>query len=81
MLRILTDRGSEYCGRADTHGYQLYLTINDIKHYKTKVKSPQTNSIYPEEHKSERLHKMILQEFYQMALPKNLYDDLGGISA
>ena len=41
MLRILTDRGTEYCGRAETHDYQLYLTINDIEHTKTKVRSPQ----------------------------------------
>jgi len=31
MLRILTDRGTEYCGRVDQHDYQLYLAINDIK--------------------------------------------------
>ena len=45
MLRILTDRGTEYCGRAETHDYQLYLTINDIEHTKTKVRSPQTNGM------------------------------------
>jgi len=60
MLRILTDRGTEYCGRADKHDYQLYLAINDIDHTKTKVKSPQTNGI------CERFHKTILQEFYQV---------------
>ena len=43
MLRILTDRGTGYCGRADRHDYQLFLAINDIKYTKTKVKSPQTN--------------------------------------
>ena len=32
MLRILTDRGTEYCGRVDQHDYQLYLAINDIDH-------------------------------------------------
>ena len=45
VLRILTDRGTEYCGRADRHDYQLFLAINDIEHTKTKVKSPQTNGI------------------------------------
>jgi transposase InsO family protein len=70
MLRILTDRGTEYCGRAESHDYQLYLAINDIEHTKTKVKSPQTNGI------CERFHKTILQEFYQVALRKNLYNDL-----
>jgi len=70
MLRILTDRGTEYCGRADQHDYQLYLALNDIEHTKTKVKSPQTNGI------CERFHKTILQEFYQVTLRKKIYTDL-----
>jgi hypothetical protein len=37
MLRILTDRGTEYCGRAEKHDYQLYLALNDIDHTKTKA--------------------------------------------
>lgn len=45
MLRILTDRGTEFCGRVDQHDYQLYLAINDINHTKTKAMSPQTNGI------------------------------------
>ncbi|HDL1271982.1 TPA: transposase, partial [Mannheimia haemolytica] len=45
MLRILTDRGSEYCGKVENHDYELYLAINDIEHTKTKVKHPQTNGI------------------------------------
>lgn len=36
MLRILTDRGTEYCGKAEQHDYQLYLALNDIEHTKTK---------------------------------------------
>jgi hypothetical protein len=39
VLRILTDRGTEYCGRRDSHPYELYLALNDIEHTKTKVKS------------------------------------------
>ena len=70
MLRILTDRGTEYCGRADQHDYQLYLALNDIEHTKTKVRSPQTNGI------CERFHKTILQEFYQVTLRKKIYNDL-----
>jgi len=70
MLRILTDRGTEYCGRAESHDYQLYLAINDIEHTKTKVRSPQTNGI------CERFHKTILQEFYQVTLRKHVYDNL-----
>lgn len=70
MLRILTDRGTEYCGRAESHDYQLYLALNDIEHTKTKVRHPQTNGI------CERFHKTILQEFYQVTLRKHIYNDL-----
>jgi len=73
MLRILTDRGTEYCGRAESHDYQLYLAINDIEHSKTKVRSPQTNGI------CERFHKTILQEFYQVTLRKHVYDNLSAL--
>ncbi|GHY02623.1 iSSod13, transposase [Vibrio cholerae] len=64
MLRILTDRGTEYCGRVEQHDYQLYLAINDIDHTKTKAMSPQTNGI------CERFHKTILNEFYQVTFRK-----------
>jgi len=70
VLRILTDRGTEYCGRADRHDYQLFLAINDIEHTKTKVRSPQTNGI------CERFHKTILQEFYQVIFRKKIYDSI-----
>lgn len=70
MLRILTDRGTEYCGKVEQHDYQLYLAINDIDHTKTKAMSPQTNGI------CERFHKTILQEFYQVTFRKKLYGDL-----
>jgi transposase InsO family protein len=70
VLRILTDRGTEYCGKVERHDYQLYLAINDIDHTKTKAMSPQTNGI------CERFHKTILQEFYQVTFRKKLYDNL-----
>jgi len=70
VLRILTDRGTEYCGKAETHDYQLYMAINDIEHTKTKVRHPQTNGI------CERFHKTILQEFYQPSLRKKLYESV-----
>lgn len=70
MLRILTDRGTEYCGRVDQHDYQLYLAINDIDHTKTKAMLPQTNGI------CERFHKTILNEFYQVTFRKKLYGSM-----
>lgn len=70
VLRILTDRGTEYCGKVDRHDYQLYLAVNDIDHTKTKVRSPQTNGI------CERFHKTILQEFYQVTFRKKIYSEM-----
>jgi len=67
VLRILTDRGTEYCGKVEQHDYQLYLAINDIDHTKTKAMSPQTNGI------CERFHRTILQEFYQVTFRKKIY--------
>ncbi len=45
ILRMLTDRGTEYCGKVKSHDYGLYLGVNDIDHTKTKARSPQTNDI------------------------------------
>lgn len=70
LLRILTDRGTEYCGKREHHEYQLYLTIEDIDHTKTKAKSPQTNGI------CERFHKTLQQEFFWVAFRKKVYNTL-----
>lgn len=65
VLRILTDRGTERCGKVKRHDYQLYLVVTDTEHTQTRV-PPQTNGI------CERLHKAVLQEFYQVTLRSNL---------
>lgn len=75
VLRMLTDRGTEYCGKPETHDYQLYLAVNDIEHTKTRARHPQTNGI------CERFHKTILQEFYQVAFRKKLYLELDELQA
>ena len=67
VLRILTYRGTEYCGHADQHDDQLFLAINMIGHTRTKVKSSQTNGLY------ERVHKTMLQEVYQVTCRKKIY--------
>ena len=74
LLRILTDRGSEYCGNRETHEYQLYLDLEDIEHTRTKVKHPQTNGI------CERFHKTIQNEFYATAFRRKIYNSLGELS-
>jgi transposase InsO family protein len=73
LLRILTDRGTEYCGNRERHEYQLYLAIEDIDHSKTKARSPQTNGI------CERFHKTIQDEFYAVAFRKKIYRSLDEI--
>jgi hypothetical protein len=67
LLRVLTDRGTEYCGTRDQHEYQLFLAVEDIDHSKTKAKSPQTNGI------CERFHRTIQDEFYAIAFRKKVY--------
>jgi len=64
LLRILTDRGTEYCGKIENHAFQLFLSIENIDHSKTKAYSPQTNGI------CERFHKTMKQEFYDTAFRK-----------
>jgi transposase InsO family protein len=70
LLRILTDRGSEYCGNREHHEYELYLDIENIEHTRTKVKSPQTNGI------CERFHQTIQNEFYANAFRRKIYRSL-----
>jgi transposase InsO family protein len=67
LSRVLTDRGTEYCGNPEHHEYELYLAVEDIDHSRTKTKSPQTNGI------CERFHKTVLDEFYRIAFRKKLY--------
>lgn len=70
VLRVLTDRGTEYCGRPETHHYQLFLYLNEIEHSKTKVRHPQTNG------SCEKLNQTIQEEFYSVAFRKKLYTSI-----
>ena len=70
LLRILTDRGTEYCGHREHHEYELYLAVENIDHSKTKAYSPQTNGI------CERFHRSMQDEFYSVAFRKRLYSTL-----
>ena len=69
LCRVLTDRGTEFCGR-ESHEYELYLAVEDIDHSRTKAKSPQTNGI------CERFHRTLLDEFYRVAFRKKIYRTL-----
>lgn len=70
LLRILTDRGTEYCGKVENHAYQLYLAVENIDHSKTKASSPQTNGI------CERFHRTLKEEFYDISFRKKLYNNV-----
>jgi hypothetical protein len=75
LLRILTDRGTEYCGAREHHEYQLYLAIEDIDHTKTKARHPQTNGI------CERFHRTMQDEFYAVAFRKKIYQTIDELQA
>src|ERR1700730_15505053 len=75
LLRVLTDRGTEYCGAREHHEYQLYLAVENIDHSRTKARHPQTNGI------CERFHKTLQDEFYSTAFRKTLYTSLQELQA
>jgi len=75
VLRVLTDRGTEYCGNREHHEYQLYLAVENIDHSRTKARHPQTNGI------CERFHRTIQEEFYSVAFRKKLYRSLEELQA
>src|SRR5688572_9324650 len=75
LLRILTDRGTEYCGHREHHEYQLYLAVENIDHSRTKAYSPQSNGI------CERFHRTMQDEFYSVAFRKRLYSSIENLQA
>jgi transposase InsO family protein len=75
LSRVLTDRGTEYCGNPERHEFELYLAVEDIDHTRTKTKSPQTNGI------CERFHRTVLDEFYRVAFRKKLYRTIEELQA
>lgn len=75
LLRILTDRGSEYCGNREHHEFELYLDLENIEHTRTKAKSPQTNGI------CERFHQTIQNEFYATAFRRKIYCSIEQLQA
>jgi transposase InsO family protein len=70
LVRIITDRGTEFCGNREHPEHHHYLAVENIDHTKTKARFPQTNEIY------ERFQRTISNEFYQVALRKKIYSTL-----
>lgn len=75
LLRVLTDRGTEYCGQPEHHEYELYLAVENIDHSRTKTRHPQTNGI------CERFNKTVLNEFYRVAFRKKVYGGIAELQA
>ncbi len=75
ILRMLTDRGTEFNGRPENHEYELYLQLENIDHSKTKVRHPQSNGI------CERLHRTMQDEFYAVTFRRKLYQDLESLQS
>jgi transposase InsO family protein len=75
LSRVLTDRGTEFCGRPEHHEYELYLAVENIDHTRTKTKSPQTTGI------CERFHRTVLDEFYRVAFRKKIYRTIDELQA
>ena len=73
LVRVLTDRGTECCGKVENHAYQLYLAVEGVDHSKTKAHSPQTNGI------CERFHRTIKDAFYDIAFHKTLYRSVAAL--
>lgn len=75
ILRMLTDRGTEFNGRPENHEYELYLQLENIDHSKTKVRHPQSNGI------CERLHRTMQDEFYAVTFRRKLYQNLEALQS
>ena len=71
---ILTDNGREFCG-IETHPYELYLSLNEIEHRRTKVRSPQTNGFI------ERFNRTALDEFFRIAFRTTFYESVEVLQA
>lgn len=74
VAKILTDNGREFCG-TDAHPFELYLSLSDIRHKRTKVKSPRTNGFV------ERFHRTILDEIFRQTFRTKLYTSVEELQA
>jgi len=64
---VLTDNGREFCGKPESHPYELLLAVEGIKHRTTKVRSPRTNGFV------ERMNRTLLDECFRVQGRTNWY--------
>lgn len=72
---ILSDNGREFCGRPDSHPYELFLQLEGIEHRTTKVRRPQSNGFI------ERLHRTLLDEHFRIQGRSKWYETLEEMQA
>ena len=75
LSRVLTERGTEYCGAPDRHPDERYLAVDDIDHSRTKTQTPQTHGI------GERFTQTRLDECDRVAFRKRLSATLEDLQA
>ncbi len=71
---ILTDNGREFCG-TETHPYELYLSLNEIEHRRTKIRSPQTNGFM------SGSACTVLDEFFRIVFRTTFYESVETLQA
>jgi transposase InsO family protein len=67
---VLSDNGREYCGRPDSHPYELFLQLEEIEHTTTRVGRPQSNGFV------ERFHRTVLDEHFRVMGRQKWYNNL-----
>lgn len=60
---------------AQTPPYELYLALNDIKHRRTKVRTPRTNGFV------ERFQRTVLKAFFVQTLRTTFYETVAALQA
>jgi transposase InsO family protein len=72
---VLSDNGREFCGRPDSHPYELFLQLEGIEHRTTRVRRPQSNGFI------ERFHRTLLDEHLRVAGRTKWYETLTEMQA
>jgi transposase InsO family protein len=64
---VLTDNGREFCGKPESHPFELLLAMDGIEHRTTRVRSPRTNGFV------ERMNRTLLDECFRIQGRKTWY--------
>lgn len=61
LSALLTDNGREFCGRPESHPYELLLAMEGVEHRTTRVRTPRTNGFV------ERMNRTLLDECFRVS--------------